>query len=152
MSNITYSAREISEIASALYKEFGTDFFDTYQDKMIAIAEAESERRTFKDEPKKARDELSIRLDNFRWAFETIALANKLESFSTYNKYGSSGEITYDEIEIHLQTEISMIDLLDKVKLLNYNSSKFLNKEVLSLLERFESNLSSRIIQLGEKN
>jgi len=152
MSNITLTAHEISEIASALYKEFGSDFFDTYQDKMVALSEAEYEKRTFKDEPKKARDELSIRLDNFRWAFETIALSNKLESMVTYTKYGSSSEIRYDEIDVSLQTDLSLNELLDKVQKLNYNSSKFLNQDIQKMLDRFEHDLSSRILQKGEKN
>ena len=94
-----YSGQELSQIAQNLYKEFA-DFIDTYEDRAVADYEARHEAKLFSDEPNKRRDQLDIRLDNYRWFFERLSLANQLESVYNYTKYADTAQIERTEIKV----------------------------------------------------
>lgn len=139
MSVSVFSVTELSEIASSLYQNFG-DFFDNYQDRQIAKAESQHEYEK--------RDELSIRLDSFRWIWESISLANQMESLNTYTKYGESDSITYNQVDVLRQgMAISNKELHTQLILVRYNSSKFLNQEISQKLDGWIHMVADRVIQ-----
>jgi len=139
MSVSVFSTIELSDIASSLYQNFG-DFFDTYQDRQVAKAEALHEYEK--------RPELEIRLDNFRWIWEKISLANQMESVKTYTKYGQSDEITHNQIDV-LRQGMAMpnTELVKKLHLVRYNSSEFLSKGVSEKLDHWIEMVADRVIQ-----
>jgi len=146
MSNITYNKQDISEIASALYKELGEENFDSYEEKQIAKQEEAFERNLFEKEPKKASDELTIRLNKFRWFFENVSLANQLESLKTYTKYNNQSQIDYNEIEVLGNSNLTLTKLLNKLQLLKYNSSQFLNEKDSKRLDDYIFQIQFRVI------
>lgn len=139
MSVSVFSTTELSHIASSLYQNFG-DFFDNYQDRQVAKAEALHEFEK--------RDELSIRLDNFRWFWEKISLANQLESLKTYTKYGESDTISHNQIDVLVQgMPMTNTELHTQLGLVRYNSSEFLSQEVSQKLDGYIEMVAQRIIQ-----
>jgi len=143
MSVSVFGTSELSKIASSLYQNFG-DFFDNYQDRQIAKAESLHEYEK--------RDELSIRLDNFRWIWEKISLANQMESVKTYSKYGESDSITHNQIDVLSSgMPMSNTELHTQLGLVRYNSSEFLNQEISEKLDGWIAMVADRIIQELEK-
>ena len=143
MSVSVFSTIELSNIASSLYQNFG-DFIDTYQDRQVAKAESLHEYEK--------RDELSIRLDSFRWVWEKISLANQMESVKTYTKYGETDEITHNQIDV-LRQGMAMpnTELYTQLNLVQYNSSEFLNKDISEKLDNWIAMVAQRIIQEMDK-
>lgn len=139
MSVSVFSEQELSKIASSLYQQFG-DFFDSYQDRQVAKAESLHEYEK--------RDELSIRLDNFRWIWEKISLANQMESIKTYTKYGESDSVTHNQIDVLVQgMPMALKELHTQLGLVRYNSSVFLNQEISQKLDGYIEMVAQRIIQ-----
>lgn len=139
MSVSVFSVQELSNIASSLYQNFG-DFFDSYQDRQVAKAESTHEFEK--------RDELSIRLDNYRWVWEKISLANQLESVKTYTKYGESDSITHNQIDVLRQgMPMANKELYTQLRLVRYNSSEFLSREIASKLDGYIEMVADRVIQ-----
>jgi len=139
MSVSIFSTIELSNIASSLYQNFG-EFIDSYQDRQVAKAKSLHEYEK--------RDELSIRLDNFRWVWEKISLANQMESVKTYSKYGESDSITHNQIDV-LRQGMAMPnkELHTQLELVRYNSSEFLNQEISQKLDGWIAMVAERIIQ-----
>ena len=147
MSVSVKSKAEISNIASNLYREF-SEFIFSYQERQVAKQEAVHELAIVK---KGYRDELEILIDNYRWFFERIALANKLQSVKRYTKYGESHEVRHEQIDVLAQTErLSLRELKIGLELLHYNSDIFLNQEDEQRLLRYIKYVADRIIQLAE--
>jgi len=139
MSVSVFSTAELSKIASSLYQNFG-DYIDSYKDRQVAKAESLHEYEK--------RDELSIRLDSFRWVWEKISLANQLESVKTYTKYGDSDTITHNQIDVLVQgMPMTNKELHTQLGLVRYNSSEFLSHEISQKLDGYIEMVSQRIIQ-----
>lgn len=139
MSVITFSTNELSQLASNIYREY-SEFFDTYQDRQIAKSEALNQ---YED-----RDELEIRLDNFRWFFERIALANKLESLQNYSKYGTGSTITHEQIDVLAKiTPMTKTEIYKKLRSIRYNASTFLNPRDTERLDNLIDIVGSDLIK-----
>ncbi len=139
MSVSVFSSTELSNIASSLYQNFG-DFIDSYQDRQVAKAESLHEHEK--------RPELEIRLDNFRWIWEKISLANQMESVKTYTKYGESDSITHNQIDVLVQgMAMTNTELHTQLGLVRYNSSEFLNHTISEKLDYWIAMVAQRIIQ-----
>jgi len=143
MSVIVFSTVELSKIASSFYQNFG-DYIDSYQDRQVAKQEAAHEHEK--------RDDLSIRLDNYRWFWENISLSNQLESLKTYSKYGKSDEITHNKIEV-LSDGMPMPkkELYKQLRSVRYNSSEFLSQEISQKLDGYIDMVGNQLIR-EEKN
>lgn len=138
---MSFSSLELSEIASVFYLEF-SNYIDSYQDRQVAKAESLHEYEK--------RDDLSIRLNNYRWFWEDVHLANKLESLKRYTKYGESQNITHDEISVSLtplDVKMPLKELYTKLRLVRYNSSEFLTHEHHQKLENYISMVANRLIR-----
>lgn len=146
MSVIVFSSHELSQIASSIYKKYG-DFFDTYQERATAKQEALREIELGNQNP---RSELDVRLDNFRWIWEKIALANKLEGLKRYTKYGENKNISYDQIDVLSGPELSSYELYQKLESIRYNSSEFLDSKTEEKLIGWSNMVSSDLIRKME--
>lgn len=139
MSVIVYSVAELSSVASSFYQEF-REFIDSYQERQTAKQEALHEHEK--------RDDLSIRLDNYRWIWERVSIANQAESLQTYSKYGHSESITHNRINV-LSNAMPMpkAELYKQLKLIRYNSSTYLAPEIASKLDGYISMIADRLIR-----
>ena len=143
MSTICFSALEISEIASSFYQEFG-EFIDTYQDRQVAKQEALHEYEK--------RDDLSIRLDEYRFFWERVSLSNQLEYLKNYTKYGESSQVEYNQIDVLRQgMPMTKGELYHKLKSIRYNSSEFLEPRITQRLDRMIDLISDQLIRELEK-
>ena len=143
MSVIVFSNQELSQVASSIYRKYG-DFFDTYQERAVAKQEAQREIELKIENP---RNDLDIRLDNFRWIWEKIALANKLEGLKRYTKYGESKSISYDEIDVLSGPEMNNFELYHKLESIRYNSSEFLDARTEEKLIGWINMVSSDLVR-----
>jgi len=143
MSVIIYSTAELSSIASSIYQEF-SEYIDTYQERQVAKQEALHEHEK--------RDDLEIRLDNYRWFWERISIANQAEALQTYSKYGQSESITHNRINV-LSDSMPMpkSEIYKQLRLIRYNSSTFLAQEIAEKLDGFIDMVGDRVIRELEK-
>lgn len=144
MSVIVFSTPELNQIASSIYRKYG-DFFDSYQDRAMAKQTA---LREIELEIGNPRSELDVRLDSFRWVWEKIALANKLEGLKRYTKYGQNQTISHDEINVLAAgPELSQYELYQKLNSVKYNSSEFLDAATIEKLDMWISMISADLIR-----
>lgn len=142
MSVSIFSTSELSQIAKKVYQELG-EFTFSYQERQVAKQESLNEHET--------RDDLDILLEEYRWFWESISLANQLEALQTYSKYGESEPITHNKIEVIGDVSfITLRELHVKLGLLQYNSSKFLNHEISEKLADFKEQIGQRLLQSME--
>jgi|APSaa5957512535_1039671.scaffolds.fasta_scaffold09246_11 hypothetical protein len=139
MSVIIFSSSEISKVASSLLKEFG-DFVHTYEEKQVAKQESRHEHEK--------RDDLAILLDNYRWFWERISIANQAEHLKEYAKYGESENITHDQISVHdTDANLKSPELYKKLISIRYNSSSFLAPKISEKLDCFIGMVADRVIK-----
>jgi len=139
MSVIVFSTVEISKIASSFYQNFG-DYIDSYQDRQVAKQESlhEFEKRA----------DLTIRIDNYRYVWEKISLANQMESLKTYSKYGESEEITHNLIDVLVQgMPMTNAELYKQLRSIRYNCSEFLNQDTSQKLDGYIAMVGDRVIR-----
>ena|SRR3990167_2988412 len=150
MSVQVFGTARLSSIASNLYRDF-SEYIFTFNERQLAEQQSNHERKIFHDEPGKARDDLSILLDHYRWFFERIHLANQLQSLKRYTSYDKQDNITHEQINVLASTDkLNHRDLLTSLQLIHYNCDEFLNNEDEQKLLRFTRIVSDRIIQLCE--
>lgn len=143
MSNFDFSPDELSQIATSIYREY-SEFIDHYEDRQVASQEA---RHEFEK-----RSELDIRLDNFRWFFENISLANQLETLATYTKYDQTDTITHYQIDVLAScVTLSKKEIYHKLRSIRYNSSRFLNPKVTDKLDYFIALVADDLIRLQKE-
>jgi len=139
LSNFNFSPDELSQIATSIYREY-SDYIDHYEDRQVAKQEAEHEHEK--------RSDLEIRLDNFRWFFENISLANQLETLATYTKYDQDETITHYHIDVLASCKtLSKKEIYNKLKSIRYNSSRFLNPKITDKLDYLISLVSDDLIR-----
>jgi len=139
LSTIRYSEKQISQLASSIYRDY-SDRIDTYEDQQVAKQEAINKHES--------RDDLQIRLDNYRWFWEHVLIANQAEYLITYGKYDQAQNIIMYQVDVLKQCEqLPKIKQVELLQSLRYNSSYFLNKEDSEKLDRFIEIISTDILR-----
>jgi len=142
LSTIKYTEGTISSLASSFYRDFH-DYIDSYEDQQVAKQEALHKHES--------RDDLEIRLDNYRWFWERLIIANQCEYLQTYGKYEIGQNVIMYKINVLKQGDhFPKKKQLDLLQSLRYNSDTFLQKIDSEKLDGYIEIVSNDILRSVE--